>query len=436
MGRRNPPSHGGRVRERDKLEATHDWARRQDDEDPLFGFREEFTLPRGVIHLNGNSLGPLPRTVPTALDRVVRHEWGEHLIGGWFEDAWLAAPVRVGDRIGRLIGSAPGQIVVSESTTVQLFNTVTAAARLRPKASVLVSDRDNFPTDRYLATSVARLLGLRLVETPMADLGRVLERHRGEVGPVLCGAVDFRTGELWDVARITADIHAAGGVAVWDLSHAAGAVPLELDAASVDLAVGCGYKYLCGGPGAPAFAYAAARHHGELDLPITGWHAHSRMFDMADEFDPAPGVDRVRTGTPHVLSLLALEAALGPLEAAGVPAVRRKSLALGDYLVFLVDALLGGLPGGPPEVVTPTEPDRRGNHVALRCPDAPKVSEALAARGVITDSRPPDLLRLCLNGLYVSYTDVLEAVAALRDVLATVGTSTPPSSTDTRVEAS
>ncbi|WP_433544701.1 kynureninase [Streptomyces sp. CA-294286] len=397
------------------MEPTPEWAEKEDAEDPLAMFREEFLLPDGVIQLNGNSLGPLPRSVPDAVERVVRREWGEHLIGGWWDDGWWEAPVRVGDRIGRLIGAGPGQTVVGESTSVQLFNAVTAAARLCPGRGVLVSDAANFPTDRYLAASVARLLGLELVETPVDGLGRVLARHRGEVGPVLLGAVDFRTGALTDIARTTAQVRGAGGVTVWDLSHAAGAVPVEADAAGVDLAVGCGYKYLCGGPGAPAFLYAAARHHAALDLPVTGWHGHAQPFDMADEFVPAAGIDRARTGTPHVLSLLALEAALEPLEAAGVEAVRRKSLRLGEYLIQLVASVLSasGL-----RVVTPSDPDRRGGHVALRCPGAPEVSAALKVRGVLTDARPPDLLRLCLNGLYVSYTDVFRAVTALRDVLA------------------
>ncbi|NJQ03818.1 kynureninase [Streptomyces zingiberis] len=409
------------------MESTREWAVRQDADDPLSSFRKEFELPEGLIQLNGNSLGPLPRAVPGALERAMRHQWGPRLIRAWFEDGWWEAPVRTGDRIGRLIGAAPGQTVVGESTSVQLFNAVTAAARLRPGRTVLLSDAANFPTDRYLAASVARLLGLRLTEVPPGGIGEALERHRGRVGAVLCGAVDFRTGELFDVPRLTAEIHAAGAVAVWDLSHAAGAVPVEVDAAGVDLAVGCGYKYLCGGPGAPAFLYAAARHHGALDLPVTGWHGHARPFAMEDTFVPAEGIERARTGTPHILSLLALEAALEPLEAAGVAAVRRKSLALGDQFLGLLRDLGPGAEGAPGpgpeggvpavEVVTPTAPERRGGHLTLRVPGAAGVSAALLERGVLTDARPPSLLRLCLNGLYVSYTDVFDTVTALRDAL-------------------
>ncbi|SCF40015.1 Kynureninase [Micromonospora echinospora] len=393
------------------MELTREWAEREAAADPLATFAKEFLIPEGTLALNGNSLGPPAAGVPVALENAVRRQWGGHLIRGWWDDGWWDAPERVGDRIGRLIGAGPGQVVVGESTSVQLFNAVTAAARLVPEHRVLVADAGNFPTDRYLAASVARLLDLHLVETPMDDLPGVLDRHAGEVGAVLCGAVDFRTGELWDVAGLTAAIQRAGGVAVWDLSHAAGAVPLRVDDDAVDLAVGCGYKYLSGGPGAPAFLYAARRHHGDLDLPITGWHGHADPFAMTDPFVPAAGITRARTGTPQILSMLALEAALEPLEAAGVAAVRDKSIRLAEYLFALV-ADLDGV-----EVVTPRAPGRRGNHVTLRLPDAVAVAEALLHRGVVVDERPPDLLRICLNGLYVSWTDVFDAVAHLREVL-------------------
>lgn len=402
---------GGRAKGVALVELTREWAVREDAGDPLARFRKEFVLPDGVIQLNGNSLGPLAAAVPGVLDDVVRHQWGSHLIRGWWDDGWWDAPERVGDRVGGLIGAAPGQVVVGESTSVQLFNALTAAIRLVPGRRVLISDAANFPTDRYLATSAARLFDLRVVETPMAALPEVLDRYADEVGVVLCGAVDFRTGELWDVSGLTARIHRAGGIAVWDLSHAAGAVPVRMDADDVDLAVGCGYKYLSGGPGAPAFLYAASRHHAALDFAITGWHAHANPFEMTDDFVPADGIARARIGTPQILSMLALEAALVPLETAGVAAVRDKSVRLAEYLIALV-ADVDGV-----EVVTPRDPPRRGNHVTLRHRDAPALAEALLRRGVITDERPPDLLRLCLNGLYVSYTDVFDAVTHLREVV-------------------
>nr|ACN39740.1 SibQ [Streptosporangium sibiricum] len=392
------------------MESTRGWAEKEASADPLAVFAKDFLIPEGTLALNGNSLGPPAAAVPIALSNAVR-QWSEHLIRGWWDDGWWDAPERVGDRIGRLMGAGPGQVVVGESASVQLFNALTAAVRLVPERRVLIADAGNFPTDRYLAASVARLLGLRLVETSMNDLPGALARHAGQVGAVLCGAVDFRTGELWDVPGLTTAIHQAGGVSVWDLSHAAGAVPVQADAAGVDLAVGCGYKYLSGGPGAPAFLYAARRHHHALDFAVTGWHGHADPFAMSASFVPADGITRARTGTPQILSLLALEAALEPLEAAGMAAVRAKSLRLADYLFALVADL------DSVEIVTPRDPHRRGNHVTLRLPDAVAVAESLARRGVIVDERPPDLLRICLNGLYISWTDVYDAVTHLREVL-------------------
>ncbi|RAY12599.1 kynureninase [Actinomadura craniellae] len=391
-------------------------AKSLDAADPLAPFRADFALPEGVVYLNGNSLGPLPAAVPGVMDDVVRRQWGERLIRAWNDEDWWSAPLRVGDRIGRLIGAAAGQTAVGESTSVQIFNTLVAAARLRPGRRVLVTEAGNFPTDRYLAASAARLLGLEVVETTADTLAAALDRHAGEVAVVFYPAVDYCTGALWDVAGITDLAHRAGALAMWDLSHAAGAVPVQVDADGVDLAVGCTYKYLSGGPGSPAYVYAAARHQAALDLPLTGWHGHARPFDMADGFEPAPDIARTRIGTPHVLSLLALEAALEPLERAGVAAVRDKSLKLGEFFLGCADSMLTGLGF---EVATPRDPLRRGNHFAVRHPEAHAVMAALKARGVIGDVRSSTVLRLCLNGLYVSYTDVHTAVAAMQEVAST-----------------
>ncbi|WP_235018223.1 kynureninase [Thermomonospora echinospora] len=388
-------------------------ADRLDTVDELAPFRKEFNLPAGVVPLNGNSLGPLPAAVPGAVAEAVR-QWGERLTRAWNED-WWHAPARVGDRIGRLIGAAPGQTMAGDSTSVQIFNAVVAAARLRPDRRVVVADAGNFPTDRYLTASAARLLGLEVVEVPMGDLPDAVDRHRDEVAVVFCPAADYRTGELWDVPAVTRVAHEAGAVALWDLSHGAGAVPLWVDDDGVDLAVGCTYKYLSGGPGSPAYGYVAARHQDRLDLPLTGWHGHARPFDMAGVFEPAPGVARARIGTPPVLSLLALEAALEPLERAGIEAVRAKTVRLGDFFLGCADRLLDGLGF---EVVTPRDPRRRGGHLALRHPEAAAVMAALKDRGVLGDVRG-DLLRFCVNGLYVSFGDVHDAVTALREVAAT-----------------
>jgi kynureninase len=381
-------------------------AARRDSEDPLAAHRKDFALPDGVVYLDGNSLGALGTRVPARIAET-QHQWGEHLVRAWNDDGWWAAPERIGDRVGRLIGAAPGQTVVGETTSVQVFNALVAAARLRPDRSVIVTDVDHFPTDRYLATSVGRLLGRQVWQQ------RVGEPLPDDAAVVAYPAVDYRTGELWDVAGLTAAAHAAGAVTVWDLCHAVGAVPLHLDADGVDLAVGCTYKYLSGGPGAPAFIYIAERHHEAADPPLTGWHGHARPFDMAPEFEPAQGITRARIGTPPILSLLALDAALDAFDTVGIAQIRAKSLALGDFFLSCVDGLLEDLGFA---VVTPRAPARRGSHVSLRHPEAYPMMSALVDRGVIGDVRPPDLLRFGFNALYTSYADVHTAVAALADV--------------------
>jgi kynureninase len=395
------------------VEATRAFARRCDAADPLAPVRKEFMLPEGVIYLDGNSLGALPASVPGRLASVVTQEWGHDLIRAWNADNWWMAPERIGDRIGALIGAAPGQTVAGDSTSVQLFNALTASARARSVRSVILTEAGQFPTDSYLADSVARLLGLEV--TRVSDPYAVLRERGGEVAAVVWSAVDFRTGELWDVAGLTAAAHEAGALAVWDVSHAAGAVPLRLDADRVDMAVGCTYKYLSGGPGAPAFLYVARRHQAGFDQPLTGWHGHARPFSMDPGYAPAAGITRARIGTPPMLSLLALEAALEVFGRADMAAVRAKNLGLGDFFIACADDLLAGLGFG---LVTPREPERRGSHVTLRHPDAHPLMAALIEAGVLGDVRPPDLLRFGFNALYTSYADVFGAVTALREVTA------------------
>jgi kynureninase len=391
--------------------AASETARRLDAADPLAAVRGQFVLPDGVIYLDGNSLGPPGRAVADRVRDVVTREWGEHLIRAWNDDGWWAAPQRVGDRIGALIGAAPGQTVVGESTSVQIFNAVTAAARLRPGRRVILTDAAHFPTDTYLTASAARLLGLEVART--GDPWEALRRHGSEVAVLAWPAVDYRTGELWDVAGLTAAAHDAGAVVVWDVCHAAGAVPLDLDAVGADIAVGCTYKYLSGGPGSPAFIYVASRHHTGFDQPLTGWTGHAEPFAMEPGYVPAPGIGRARVGTPAILSLLALEAALDVFDTAGLTAIRAKSVGLGEFFLSCVDGLLAGLGF---EVVTPRAAARRGSHVTLRHPDAHPIMAALIEAGVIGDVRPPGLLRFGFNALYTSYADLHGAVAALRDV--------------------
>ncbi|MFJ9342251.1 kynureninase [Streptomyces sp. NPDC101733] len=387
-----------------------------DSVDPLAHVRDRFTLPKGLVYLDGNSLGALPSAVPAAVEDALHRQWGTDLIRSWNANGWWEAPVRTGDAIGRLIGAAPGQVVVGDSTSVQLFNTLLAAARLRPGRRLLLTDPDHFPTDQYVADSVGRLLGLEVRRVPAREAAAVLAAEGAQVAVAAYAPVDYRTGELYDMAALTAAAHAAGALVHWDLCHAAGALPVELDSIEADFAVGCGYKYLSGGPGAPAFAYLAHRHQQDFDQPVTGWHGHAEPFAMSGTYTPAPGITRARIGTPPLLSLIALEAALTAYDGVDMSAVRAKSLSLTGFFQECVDALLDGLGF---DLATPRDPRRRGSQVALRHPEAYPLVAALTARGVIGDMRAPDLLRFGFNALYLTHADVLHAVEALRDVVTT-----------------
>jgi kynureninase len=388
-------------------------ARALDAADPLAGLRQRFLLPADVVYLDGNSLGALPAAVPPAVEYAVRRQWGTGLVRSWNTHAWWEAPQRVGDMIGRLVGAGPGQTLVGDSTSVQIYNALTAAARLRPGRPLLATDPDHFPTDRYIAAAVARTLGLEVREVTPEALPGFLAREGERVAVAAYAPVDYRTGELFDMAALTAAIHAAGALALWDLCHAAGALPVELDGLDVDLAVGCGYKYLSGGPGAPAFLYVARRHQAGFDPALTGWNGHARPFDPTAQYQPAEGIARARIGTPPMLSLLALEAALTVFADVDLAQVRAKSLSVTGFFLDCAEALLPGF-----KAVTPREPQRRGSQVTLRHPEAYALVQALAARDVIGDMRAPDLLRFGVNALYVSHRDVLRAVTSLQEVIA------------------
>ena len=379
-----------------------------DAADPLAAARSRFVLPGSVVYLDGNSLGALPSTVPPALTDAVERQWGHDLIGSWNSNGWWTLPTRVGDRIGRLVGAGAGQVICGDSTSVQLFQALVGLARLRPGRRRLVTDGANFPTDQYLAESVARLLDLDLVRVSPVDVAGVLGP---DVAVVAFSPVDYRTGELWDAASITAAVHDAGALMMWDLAHTAGALPFALDEIGADAAVGCSYKYLNGGPGAPAWIYLAGRHQGDIDLPLTGWQGHSAPFELSPTYRPAAGAERARIGTPPVLSMQALDAALDVFDGVSMDDVRAKSLALTGLAITRADAL--GV-----ATLTPREPDRRGSQVALRLPHAYEVTQALIARGVVGDFRAPDLLRLGFAPLYLRYVDVWDAMETLGAVLA------------------
>ena len=386
-----------------------------DAANPLAARRELFLLPEGVSYLDGNSLGALPAAVPAAMSDAVHRQWGEGLIGSWFGEAqWWELPHRLGDRVGALLGAAPGQSIVGDSTSVQIFNTLVAAARLRPGRGVLLTDAGHFPTDAYLADSVGELLGLRVERVRPQEFAAAIARHGQDLAVAAFPAVDFATGERWDIPGLTRAAHDVGAVAVWDLCHAAGAFALELDAWDVDFAVGCTYKYLSGGPGAPAFAYANRRHHALMHQPLTGWTGHAEPFAMRGTYTPAEGVGRARIGTPTILSMLALEAALGAFDGVDLDVLRAQSLSLTGFFIECCDAMLAerGF-----TLVTPREPERRGGQVTLRHRDAATLVPAAAARGVVGDKREPDLLRYGFNALYNTHADALRAARTLVELV-------------------
>jgi kynureninase len=382
-------------------------AERLDAADPLAGVRDRFELPEGLVYLDGNSLGALPVGVRETVDDVVARQWGRDLITSWNVHDWWDAPRRVGARIARLVGAHDDEVVAADSTSANLFKALVAAARLRPGRSTLVIEPGNFPADLYVADSVGELLGLEVARCEPADVGALLGERGGDVAVVSFSHVDYRTGRAHDMPGITAAVHEAGALAVWDLSHSAGALPVDLTAAGADLAVGCGYKYLNGGPGAPAYVMVARRHQESVRSPLTGWTGHAQPFAMEGTYRPAPGIDRMRNGTPPVLSLLALEAALTAFDGLDMAAVRAKSISLTSFFLELADRALEPLGF---TAVTPRDPAQRGSQVSLRHPWAYGVVQALLARGVVGDYREPDLVRLGFAPLYLRHVDVARAV--------------------------
>jgi kynureninase len=354
----------------------------------------------------------MPRCVPDDLQRVVREQWGRDLIASWNEHDWWGAQERVGEAVARLVGAAPGQVLVSDSTSVNLFKCYVAAARMRPGRRLVVSDPGVFPTDQYVLEGAARLMGLEIVHARPPEVPALLAERGDDVALVTLSHVDYRTGDLWDMAGITASTHEAGAVMLWDLCHSAGAVDVRLDACDVDLAVGCGYKYLNGGPGAPAFIYVAARHLDAFDQPLTGWHGHARPFAMEESYEAVAGIGKARVGTPPLLSVLALESALTAYDGLTIRQVRDRSLSLTGFFLECLDALCPQV-----EIVTPREEHARGSQVAVRHEQAYGVVQALIARGVVGDFRVPDVVRLGFAPLYLTHADVLASAEHLRQVL-------------------
>ncbi|MER6078460.1 kynureninase [Streptomyces sp. NPDC001833] len=398
-------------------------AEKLDAEDELAGVRARFVLDTvsdhaadaAGVYLDGNSLGALPAHVPGRVEDVVRRQWGELRIRSWDESGWWTAPERIGDRIAPLVGAAAGQIVVGDSTSVNVFKALVGAVRLAGEGrDEILVDATTFPTDGYIAESAARLTGCTLRPLTPAEVPAALGDR---TAAVLLNHVDYRTGRLHDLPSLTAAIHAAGAVSVWDLCHSAGALPVGLDEHGVDLAVGCTYKYLNGGPGSPAYLYVRRELQDRFDSPLPGWTSHAEPFGMRPAYEPAAGAVRGRVGTPDILSMLALEAALEVWEGVPVAAVRAKSLALTDFFLECVEAYV---PAGRVECVTPLAHEERGSQIALRCPDAGDVMRRLIGRGVVGDFRHPDVLRFGFTPLYVGFADTERAARVLAEVLVEV----------------
>lgn len=382
-----------------------------DEQHEATDLRARFLLPDGVVYLDGNSLGALPRAVPAAVRDAVEQQWGRDLITSWNLHGWWDAPARVGDALGRIVGAAPGQVVVGDSTSVRLHQVLHAAATLRPDRTVVLADPATFPTDLYMLDGAARQLGWTIEHVSPSDAAARLG-GTDDVVAVVYSHVDYRTGVLWDLPAVTRAAHDAGALAIWDLCHSAGAVPVELDAHGVDLAVGCGYKYLNGSPGAPAFIYVATEHQAAFTNVIPGWHGHAQPFEMSGDYRPAAGIDRARIGTPPMLSLLALEAALTAFDGVEITEVRARSLSLTAFLRRCIDELVPGT-----TYASPDDDASRGSQVAVRHPDAYGVVQALIARGVIGDFRTPDIVRLGVAAPYLTHADMLTAAVHLADVL-------------------
>lgn len=385
---------------------------RWDAEDPLAFARERFALPEGVIYLDGNSLGALPRSTPARVAATVEREWGQGLIRSWNDAEWMALPHRIGARIAPLIGAEADEVVAADSTSVNLHKLAAAALILRPDRRVIVSEPGNFPTDLYVLQGLCETLGREL---RVVDREAILDAIAADVAALVLTHVHYKSGQVHDMARLTAAAHAAGAVALWDLSHSAGALPVDLNGCGADFAVGCGYKYLNGGPGAPGYMFAARRHHEAMRQPLTGWIGHAAPFAFDDAYRPAPGMARLLTGTPSVIGLVGLDEGLKTFEGVSMAEVRAKSIRLSELFIHFAREALGddfALAG-------PADPAARGSQVSLRHPDGYAIVQALIEAGVIGDFRAPDIMRFGFTPLYLRYADVAEAGRRLAEVMQT-----------------
>lgn len=401
---------------------TKSHCRALDEADPLAPLRDHFDLPEDVVYLDGNSLGPLPKASAQRAQQVIRQEWGNDLIRSWNKAGWFDLPIRLGNKIAPLIGAGPDEVAVTDSTSINLFKVLAAALTLQASnpatthRRVIVTERDNFPSDIYIAEGLTKWLdrGYQLQLLDSADqLPAALDDN---IAVVMLTHVNYRSGRLFDMAAVTRQIHDCGALAVWDLAHSAGAVPIDLHAAQADFAIGCTYKYLNGGPGAPAFVWVAPRHHALLSQPLSGWWAHATPFAMAPAFSNGTGIRRMLCGTQPIVSLAMVERGLDVFALTDMAAIRKKSLALTDLFIALVRQECAGY---PLTLATPEAHAERGSHVSFTHPDGYAVMQALIERGVIGDYREPQIMRFGFTPLYTDYADVWQAVAVLKEILQT-----------------
>jgi kynureninase len=385
-----------------------------DAQDPLRGFRDAFQLREGLIYVDGNSLGAAPRATAERLARTVTQEWADGLITSWLGAEWSTAPQRIGDKIASIIGAGPGEVIAADSTSVNIFKALTAALSLRPERGVILSESGNFPTDVYMMQGIEAFSGGRvraLTVEPEAVAGRLDD----DVAVLLLTQVHYKSGLIRDMAEVTRRAHEKGVLVLWDLSHSAGAIEVDLNGANADFAVGCGYKYLNGGPGAPAFLFAARRHHAARPV-LSGWFGHASPFTFEEDYRPAEGITRFLCGTPPVLGLAALECGIDLLNRAEMQEVRRKSLGLSQLFIERMEARCGEFGF---RLASPLDPALRGSQVSYTHPSGYEIVQALKARDVIGDFRAPDILRFGFTPLYLRYADVVEAVERLREICLT-----------------
>ncbi len=380
--------------------------------DPLAPLRDEFLLPDTLVYLDGNSLGAVPRRTVERVHQLVTQEWAQGLVRSWNTHGWIDLSARVAARLAPLVGAAPDEVAVCDTTSVNLFKLLAGALRLLPGRRVIVSEPGNFPSDLYAAQGLASLL--RDVELRLVPRERLAAELDDNVAVLLLTHVDYRTGELHDMGALTRAAHEKGALALWDLAHSAGALPVDLDGCSADLAVGCGYKYLNGGPGAPAFAFVARHWHDAFQTPLSGWMGHAAPFDFDPLYRPAPGIARLQCGTPPILGLAALECGVETVAVAGVERLRHKSVALTTLFVRLVEQECASFGF---TLVSPRASERRGSQVSLRHDEGLAIVQALIARGIVGDFRSPDVLRFGFAPAYLRFVDAWDAVAGLRAVM-------------------